>query len=129
MEHEDSAALAAIFQDELFSAAAYRQLAHWIPEHSGALHQLSNQNRAGAACIRGICNLRSITAPACPAYENSRLPVHDLLRKCCSRELKCFTGYENHRTDPEFGCVFARLAARKAEHILKMLEIAGSIER
>lgn len=122
------AELAALYQDELFSAAAYRALAHRIPEKARALRMLSAENRASAACLRGIYSLVSGKYPASPAYPSSELPLSALLRTCCGKELQCFSGYEYHRSDAEYGCVFACLSARKAEHCCRMLEIVGNMD-
>lgn len=78
-----------------------------------------------AACLRGICRLRNTPPPAQPSLPSAQEPVDALLRRCITQSLRLSDGARKEAADPEFGAVFAHLAAQAAEHTQLLLELTG----
>ena len=92
---------------------------------AAALQRLGREARAQASCVSGIYALVTGDSPAGLASVPETGQVGVTLRKCYVRAMRILVACEAHSTDPEYGPVFARLAARQQEHCRTILEIIG----
>ena len=125
---EDGRDLQALLLAEEMTAAAYIQLARQVRgKEAAVLQQLARESHAHAACLEGICVLVTGEAPVIktPAPETGTMGA--LLRKCYGRAMRTLVTYEARRDDPEYGPVFARMAARQQDHCRTILELIGSL--
>ena len=121
--------LPALIAGELEDAATYIQLARRLGGKDGqTLRRLAEAEQAHAACLKGIYTL--ITgepiAPKIPPLRQE--PAERTLRRCYGREMRCLAQYEARSADPEYGPVFANLAAREREHCMTVLELLGRMK-
>lgn len=93
------------------------------------LKRLFEEERIHARRLKGIALAGEGTALSVQtaAPENERAETG--LRKCYGRALKAIAAYEAWSADPEFGCVFRRMAAEEAEHAALIMELLGSLGR
>ena len=109
--------LPALIAGELEDAATYIQLARRLGSKEGqVLRQLAAAEQSHAACLKGIYTLMT-GEPI-----NPRIPP---LRQ----EMRCLAQYEARTSDPEYGPVFARLAAQEREHCMTVLELIGRLKK
>ena len=80
------------------------------------------------ACLKGIYMLVTGTHPNARSAPPEREPLDRMLRKCYGREMQSLAQYEARSADPEYGPIFARLAAQEREHCRMLLEILGSLQ-
>ena len=121
--------LPAMIHDELVNGTAYRHLSRQLSGASaGMLQQLSRQAFSRAACLKGMYRMLSGTPAtvALPTYTPQ--DPHTTLRRCYGREMQCLARYEAHSADPEYGRVFAQLAAQGQSHCGQLLEILGNLK-
>ena len=120
---------AALEMMETEAAAVFGQLARQLPAHRARLQYIAEECRRHGACLRGILFLIDGARPGAkrktPASESPALA----LRKCYGNALRTAAGYDAGREDPEFGCVFSAMAAKKREHCAAILEILGQISK
>ena len=93
-------------------------------KHS-ALGEVVRQCRQNMACLRGICRLRQGAAPQIPKFVGKPGNRDSALRKCYVNCIKLAAQYDVRGDDPEYGCVFADLAATKRKHCKLLLEYLG----
>ncbi len=122
--------LPALIAEELQDAAIYQQLAHRLgPKEAPLLRRLADEDRAHAACLKGIFNLvtgekNGFRTPPTP-QETPEIS----LRRCYGQEMRCLAQYEERSADPEYGPVFSRLAAQEKEHCRIVLELLGRLQK
>ena len=82
------------------------------------------------ACLKGIYALQGTGKPDIPAPPPvDKAPVSVILRRCYGREMRCLAQYEQRSGDPEYGQVFARLAAQERDHCRLVLELLGNLKK
>ena len=92
---------------------------------AAALQRLGREARAQTACVSGIYALVTGDGPEGAAAAPEMGQVGITLRKCYVRAMRILVACEAHSRDPEYGPVFARLAARQQDHCRTLLEIIG----
>ena len=126
LQQPDPDALRALMQEQLQNAAAYRHLAKSLPQKQfQILRQLARDAQSDADCLNGICTIRTGTHTPQMTPPLQKEPAERMLRKCYGREMRCLAEYDARTSDPEYGPVFAGLAARKKSHCMKLLELMG----
>lgn len=107
-------------------AAFYQQLSRrFSGNHHMLLQKMVQQERAITACLRGICTLVRGAPPAAAATAAVTETTEAALRKCYRLALQAAIEYESRCDDGEYGQVFSRLAARKHDHCVTILELLG----
>ena len=126
----DAQGLTALIAEELEDAATYAQLAKRTGGKDGQiLRQIAQTEHSHAACLKGIYTLMT-GEPVNPRIPPLRQePAERTLRRCYGREMRCLAQYEARASDPEYGPVFARLAAKEREHCMMVLELLGRMKR
>jgi rubrerythrin len=125
----DTAQLMSLIAQEWTDAATYLSLSRRTHGRiSAQLHHLYEEEQAHIACLKGIYTLVTGTRPATRSVPPSNEPVELVLRRCYGREMQCLAQYEARSADPEYGPIFARLAAQEREHCRLVLEILGSLQ-
>lgn len=122
--------LLTMIAEELTDSVTYAQLArHFQGKENALLRRLAEQEQAHAACLKGIYTLMTGSPPTVRSAEPVPEPLLQRLRRCYGREMHSLARYETHSTDPEYGQVFARLAAQEREHCHILLEIIGKAKK
>ena len=126
----DIQGLSALIAEELEDAATYAQLAKRFGGKEGqTFRQLADTEYSHAACLKGIYALMT-GEPINPVIPPLRQePAERTLRRCYGREMRCLAQYECRSSDPEYGPVFARLAAKEREHCMTVLELLGRMKK
>ena len=124
---EDGQDLYRLLLAEETAAQTYLHLARQSRGAAAArLQVMAREAHGHRACLEGICVLVTGSVP------DLRLPPlqtgteQALLRRCYGRAMRALVTYEARRDDPEYGPVFARLAAQQQDHCKTILELIGS---
>ena len=118
--------LPALIMEQLQLSNAYRLLADRMHGKDGAvLIRLAREANAQAVCLKGIVTLMKGFSPRSVAAPQQLSNTDAILRRCYGAELRLLKAYENRATDPEYGPVFERMAARGREHCCTLLELIG----
>jgi len=121
--------LGELIAQEWTGAATYLLLARRMQGKSATLlRTIHQQEMANVSCLKGIYTLLTGNRPAVQAVPPSPEDPQIALRHCYGREMHSLAQYENRSSDPEFGQVFARLAAQKRDHCRLVLELLGSLK-
>jgi len=113
---------------EWADATTYLHLARQLGGPEGnLLRQMFQQEQAHAACLKGIYALNSGTRPSIPTPPAPKEPPQVVLRRCYGREMQCLAQYESRISDPDYGQVYAKLAAQEREHCKLILELIGKL--
>lgn len=121
--------LGELIAQEWTAAATYLLLSRQLQGRAaGVLRTVHQQEMANVACLKGIYTLLTGSRPAIRAVPPAPEAPEIALRHCYGQEMQSLARYESRSTDPEFGQVFARLAAQKREHCRLVLEILGSLK-
>ena len=113
---------------EAEDAEIYLQLSRKLQGRAGALlRKMYEQEQAHAACLKGIYALISGSRPSIPTPPPPRDPPQVVLRRCYGREMQCLAQYESRTSDPDYGQVYAKLAAQEREHCKLILELIGKL--
>lgn len=119
-----------LIMDAFTEAATYSSLSRRFQgKPAAAFRQLAEEKQKQAACLRGICILAEGT---CPAAKNAPLPhgtTEAVLRRCYGQECRCIAEYERRSSDPEYGPVYARLAAQERELCCQLLALLGGLQK
>ena len=109
-------------------AVTYLHLSRKFPGKEGAmLRQMAQQEQSHASCLRGICKL--LTGKK-PAYRTPPAPgesTHVLLHRCYGREMQSLAQYQARANDPQYGHIFARLAAQEQVHCQNLLLLLDKV--
>ena len=110
----------------LARANLYSALARQVQGPSRTiLQKLQEGEQLCARCLKGIFRMatgnRMQTAPVPFPGEN----METALRKCYGQTLKILVNFEKRIYDPEYGPVFAMLAAKMREHCCGLTELLG----
>ena len=123
-----SQGLSACIAGEQTDAAAYLNLSRRFQGKQALLLQkMAQQEQAHAACLRGMGVLVGYRQNSAGAASSHPEGTEALLRRCYGRELQCIAAYEARTGDPQFGPVYAWLAAQEREHCCRILELLGSL--
>ncbi len=113
----DTDALQQMLLQEWTDAATYLHLSRRVSgAHRTALYRMFQEEQTHAACLKGIYTLTTGSHPkvrTTPPEQESTVVV---LRRCYGREMRSLAQYEARSSDPEYGHIFARLAAQEREH-------------
>ena len=113
---------------EWADATTYLHLARQLGGSAGnILRRMFQQEQAHAACLKGIYALISGSRPSIPTPPPPREPTQVVLRRCYGREMQCLAQYESRTSDPDYGQVYAKLAAQEREHCKNILELLGKL--
>ena len=96
---------------------------------AAALQRLGREARAQASCVSGIYALVTGDGPEGLTCVPETGQVELTLRKCYVRAMRILVACEAHSHHPEYGPVFARLAARQQDHCRTILELIGNQRR
>lgn len=119
-----------LIAEEWQDAAIYLNLSRRFPQkESRILRRLFEEERAHAACLKGIYTLISGQRGIPRREALPQEPVEATLRKCYGREMRCLAEYEARSEDPEYGQIFARLAVQEWEHCRMVLELLGGLKQ
>lgn len=122
--------LPALIREEWEDGAVCLYLSRRFQGSDGALlRRLSEENRAHAACLKGICILITGEKPPLTALPPSQEPAQILFRRCCGRALRRIGEYERRSAHPEYGPIFQLLAQQKKAQCQKLLQLLGSMEK
>lgn len=125
-QRQDDTRLLALAAQELDDAAAYAALARRFNGAAAALlRRLSEQERAHAACLRGIYRMLGGSLPEIRGAQPADGVLDAMLRRRYGREAECIDAYERHASDKVYGAVFARLAEQERAHAQAVLELLG----
>ena len=125
----DAAQLMSLIAQEWTDAATYLALSRRTQGRPSALlHRLYEEEQAHMACLKGIYTLLTGSRPTTHSVQPTNEPIGLVLRRCYGREMQCLAQYEARSADPEYGPIFARLAAQEREHCRLVLEILGSLQ-
>lgn len=126
---DDEAVLLALIAGELTDATTYLTLSRKVQgKDAAALRRLFEEEQAHAACLKGIYTLITGQKPAARTQLPAQEPIELTLRKCYGREMHCLAQYEARSAHPEYGSVFARLAAQEREHCMQILKLLGNLK-
>jgi len=126
---ENLEGLQALAAAEWAEASGYLMLSRQFQgKEKEMLRRMFEEDRAHASCLRGIDAITSgknrVPRTTPPAPDSPRIA----LKKCYGREIRALREYELRTTDPEYGHVFASLAAQEQEHCRMILEILGNLK-
>lgn len=125
---QESEGIPALIAGELEDAATYLYLAKRMgPKDGQILRRLSEEEQSHGSCLKGIYRLMTgeQSSPVIPPVRQQ--PAEQILRRCYGKEMRCLAQYEARSADPEYGPVFARLAAQEREHCMAVLELIGRL--
>jgi rubrerythrin len=126
----DAPAILNLIEEELLDSAAYLRLSRKLPTPQAAVaRQLSQQETAHAACLKGIYALITGRKAIVPAPAVADDPPEIVLRRCYGREMRCLAQYEARQNDPQYGHVFRTLAQQEQDHCHRILEILGVLAK
>lgn len=126
----DHRGLLALIAGEWADASTYLQLSRRFQGNpSAALRRLYEQEQSHAACLKGIYTLITGEHATVPSPPPPKENTEAVLRRCYGREMQSLAAYEARSSDPEYGQVFARLAAQEREHCHILLTILGSLKK
>lgn len=122
--------LSELIAQEWTDAATYLQLSRRFQgKESATLRRMFQEEQAHTACLKGIYTLITGTRPTVRAVPPAIEDPEKVLRRCYGREMRCLAMYEQRSSDPEYGQVFARLAAQEREHCRLVLELLGNLKK
>ena len=112
------------------ASATYQQLSRQLGQREGpTLQRLAREEQANSACLKGICLLAEGRRPDGKQPQITRESPELMLRRAYAGELKTMAALEALSGHPEYGHIFADLAARERDHSRTILEILGRLER
>ena len=111
-------------------AGYYRALSRALPGRNGEkLREYGRRQQRSADCLRGICRLSGLPLPPEQPVPVRTQHPRQMLERCCREEKRLVEEYSARTSDPEWGRVYAHLAAEAAERCCVLLEILGGMGR
>lgn len=89
------------------------------------LLKLQEEEQHCARCLKGIYRMVTGNRMQPAAVPISSENTEATLRKCYGQTLKTLATFEKRAYDPEYGPIFAHLAAKKREHCCFLSELLG----
>lgn len=124
----DTEALQQMILQEWTDAATYLHLSRRLNgAHRAALYRMFQEEQTHAACLKGIYTLTTGSHPKVRTMPLEQENTVVILRRCYGREMRALAQYEQRSNDPDYGHIFARLAAQEREHCKMILQLLGSI--
>ena len=124
--HLQDTMLLNMIASESADAATYLRLSRVSQGRDAAVfRRLFEEEQAHTSCLKGIYTLQTGEKAIVPSPTPEADKTSATLRRCYGREMRSLAEYENRSTDPEYGPVFARLAAQEREHCKIVLELLG----
>ena len=124
----DSRFLLGLLLDTGAAAENFSHLARCFQgHHAEALCRMARDSRAQRACLGGIFAIIAGEPPRSQTPTPDGGTMQTRLKKAYARALHLLAAFEGKRSDPEYGPVFQRLAARQQEHCRNILEILGCL--
>ena len=115
-----------LISEEQSDAAQYLALSRRVRgKQTHLLQKMHEEAHASAAVLRGIYSLLTGAHPASavlPPHQGNREAV---LRRCYVGSVRRLGEYEARSADPEYGCVYAELAAETRERCFRILTLLG----
>ncbi len=125
----DTPSLLTLIAQEQEDAVTYLHLSRqFTGKDAAALRQMAYQEQSHGACLRGIYSLTSGKKPSLHTPPAPREQKQTLLRRCYGREMQSLAHYKSRADDPQYGHIFARLAAQEQEHCHILLGILGNLK-
>jgi rubrerythrin len=119
-----------LIAQELTDAATYLHLSRRFQgKDSAILRKIFTEEQSHAACLKGIYTLITGKHPTVRVLPPTQDDPEKILRRCYGREMQCLAHYEQRSDDPEYGQVFARLAAQERDHCRLILELLGNLKK
>lgn len=115
-----------IAQEQGISVAYLHLSRHFAGKDGAVLRQLAQDCQSDCACLRGICALITGKRPDPKSPPAPQGTVSAELRRCYGRALQAQVQYKALSADAEYGSVFSRLAQRKQEQSLLVLQLLGN---
>ncbi|MBE6976377.1 MAG: hypothetical protein E7439_04185 [Ruminococcaceae bacterium] len=107
-------------------AAQLQTLIRYFPGNSRMLKAMLTQTRHHLACLRGMHLLRQgINLPKSTGIHRNSDPTA-LVRKCYVNCLNLCARYAALSNDPEYGIVYAEMAATTRHHCAQLLTLLGN---
>lgn len=117
--------LSGLAANALALSSLYGNLARQLPQGRKILLQLQEEALSAARSLKGIYQLVTgvpmEVGAVPPTFENAQ----SALRKSYGQTLKVLRAYEARESHPEYGCVFAQLAAAERRHCGWLTELMG----
>ena len=124
----DSRFLLGVLLETAAAAESFTYLARCFHgRQTEELCRMARESRAQRACLAGIFTIVTGEPPRHQTTTPDSGTMQTRLKKSYTRALRLLSALDGKRTDPEYGPVFQRLAARQQEHCRKILEILGSL--
>ena len=108
-------------------AGVYRHLAGTLtgkPREKARL--LYEEEMETAACLKGLSILSGRKDDLLTIWTPSKEPKQKLLEKCYHQTRRCMVDYTARSAEPEFGCVFHRLAEKAGNRCAILAQLLGS---
>jgi hypothetical protein len=126
---QNTQGLLALITQEWEAAVVYQQLLRQFSgQEAVLLRKLFEQKHAHAARLKGIYVLMTGQRPVIRSAPPTREPAQTVLRRCYGAELRRLQQYEERSGHPEYGEIFAGLAAAQRNHCSWILELLGSLD-
>lgn len=114
-----------LISEEYTAAAQYLALSRrFRGRQVQQLQKMAEEARSNAACIKGIYVLLTGERPVVKASARTLDTVDAALRRCYGDLLRRMEAYKARSVDPEYGCIYAKLAVdtlNRSYHILALL--------
>lgn len=123
--------LSGLIAEEWADAAIYLALSKRVQGNAAAiLRKMGQEEQTHMTCLKGMYALQGSGRPDIPAPPPpDKAPVDVILRRCYGREMRCLAQYESRTDHPEYGQVFARIAAQEKEHCRLILQLLGELTK
>lgn len=121
--------LSQMIAHELAAATTYRHLSRQFQGSAGTtLRRMETEERSHASCLRGMCELQNGACPSAQAPTAPKEAPLVTLRRCYQHELQSAAQYEQLSADPQYGKVYASMAAQERNHSRLVLELLGRLK-
>ena len=124
----DGQVILQLITDELLEASTFLRLSKRLPAYS-ALRQISQQDQAHAACLKGVYTMITGEKPKYIPAVATDDPPDIVLRRCYGRKMRALAQYESRLTDPQYGHIFRSLVRQEQEHCRMILEVMGTLSK
>ena len=129
-EEKQEMNLKGLILETRLAAETYRLLSRQLDRQEAQLLQrLVREEQANAACLKGVYRLTEGKGPEGKPLRLQPEPAEVLLRRAYAGELKRIAACEALSGHPEYGHIFAGMAAREREHSRLVLELLGRLEK
>ena len=126
----DSQLILNLIADEILDARTYALLTKRLsPPQAAIIRQISQQEQAHAACLKGIYTMITGRNAIVPPPKVADDPADIVLRRCYGREMRALAQYESRQGDPQYGHLFRSLAQQEQEHCHRIWEILGAVSK